>query len=156
VSYLLLDSCPASILWQSSICRALSTPRRNDRGSIRFHVPIDASVDVTDARCHPLNLAHRDPSRTTRPAGASFRTQNLGQKLANYSDSEGLRSFPGRPRCLRWNTAANPKEIDRLYNRIGFIIRHYALRGSKCLTNHQNDFSSPLSLLSDCTPPSRG
>src|SRR5271157_1929401 len=26
------------------------TPRRNDWGSIRFHVPIDASVDVTDAR----------------------------------------------------------------------------------------------------------
>jgi hypothetical protein len=38
-------------LWQSSIRRALSTPRRNDWGSIRFHVPIDASVDVTDARC---------------------------------------------------------------------------------------------------------
>jgi len=38
------------LLWQSSIRRALSTPRRNDRGSIRFHVPIDASVDVTDAR----------------------------------------------------------------------------------------------------------
>jgi len=37
-------------LWQSSIRRALSTPRRNDWGSIRFHVPIDASVDVTDAR----------------------------------------------------------------------------------------------------------
>src|SRR5271157_3637078 len=26
------------------------TPRRNDWGSIRFHVPIDASVDVTEAR----------------------------------------------------------------------------------------------------------
>jgi len=37
-------------LWQSSIRRALSTLRRNDWGSIRFHVPIDASVDVTDAR----------------------------------------------------------------------------------------------------------
>jgi predicted DNA-binding transcriptional regulator YafY len=33
----------------SSIRRALSTPRRNDRGSIRFHVPIDASVDHTEA-----------------------------------------------------------------------------------------------------------
>jgi len=37
-------------LWQSSIRRALSTPRRNDRGSNRFHVPIDASVDQTEAR----------------------------------------------------------------------------------------------------------
>ena len=38
------------LLWQSSIRRALSTPHRNDRGSIRFHVPIDASVDVTEVR----------------------------------------------------------------------------------------------------------
>src|SRR5271157_1043856 len=36
-------------LWQSSIRRALSTARRNHWGSIRLHVPIDASVDVTDA-----------------------------------------------------------------------------------------------------------
>lgn len=38
------------LLWHSLIRRALSSPRRNDRGSIRFHLPIDASVDVTDAR----------------------------------------------------------------------------------------------------------
>src|SRR5271157_2119731 len=43
-------------LWQSSIRRALSTTRRNDWGTIRFHLPIDASVDVTDARSQD---AHR-------------------------------------------------------------------------------------------------
>ncbi len=40
----------ARLLWQSSIRSALSTPRRKDRGSIRYRVSIDASVDVTDAR----------------------------------------------------------------------------------------------------------
>jgi hypothetical protein len=40
----------ARLLWQSSIRGALSAPRRNDRGSIRYRVPIDASVDVTEAR----------------------------------------------------------------------------------------------------------
>jgi len=36
-------------LWHPSIRRALSTPRRNHRGSIRFYVLIDAAVDVTYA-----------------------------------------------------------------------------------------------------------
>ena len=38
-------------LWQFSLHRALSAARPNDRGSIRFRVPLDASVDVTDAHC---------------------------------------------------------------------------------------------------------
>ncbi len=41
------------LLWHSSIRHALSTLRRNARGSFRFHLPIDASVDVTDARIRP-------------------------------------------------------------------------------------------------------
>jgi hypothetical protein len=40
------DACSRTAL------RLLRTPRRNDRGSIRCHLPIDASVDVTEAREH--------------------------------------------------------------------------------------------------------
>jgi hypothetical protein len=63
-------SCCSYPLWnrllrQSSIRRVLSIPRRNARGSIRFHLPIDASVDVTDAR--NSNTGFRD--RPATPAG---------------------------------------------------------------------------------------
>ncbi len=58
------------LLWQSSIRRALSTPRRNDRGSIRLHVPIDASVDVTDAHNAPSdNRLHCRRSVPRQPNG---------------------------------------------------------------------------------------
>ena len=45
------DSLWDRLLWQFSIRRASSTPGRSHRGSIRFHVPIDASVDLIDAGC---------------------------------------------------------------------------------------------------------
>jgi hypothetical protein len=53
----LLDRHLWQFFWQFSIHRALSAARPNDRGSIRFRVPLDASVDVTDARWRTTKLS---------------------------------------------------------------------------------------------------
>ena len=71
-------------LVQSSIRRPLSTPRRNDRGSIKFHVPIDASVDGTDAGNNRTNRVYyaRPCVATNLPGplrtGASSAVSNRG------------------------------------------------------------------------------
>ena len=104
------------LLWHSLIRRALSSPRRNVRGSIRFHLPIDASVDVTDARWEygrstprGCELCRASPTRSTTTAAryalkywrSLLRPLEAGFLEIDNGASERPTSRPGRKGWLR-------------------------------------------------------
>jgi len=95
------------------IRRALSTPRRNDRGSIRFHLPIDASVDVTEARSLPRSntlSASRLSTKSRLPGKLDGVRTDTGWPVAANAHASSLRLLVQNGEVAT-STAANQSEL---------------------------------------------